>query len=77
MQPELPDHSSRAGGDRGALLRLPFKGRLFAFFCDSFEASLEVGDFEPDQSAECLARSEPGGNSYLAGAAGRSVLMRS
>jgi hypothetical protein len=62
MQPELPDRSpqSRAGDDRGPLLRFAFKAskrRAFCFFCGFLEAYLEVGGFELDQSAQCLAKS--------------------
>jgi hypothetical protein len=65
---------NRAGGDRGAWLRFPFKAAksgLFAF-CGSVEACLEVGNFELGQSTQRLARSKPGEDSYLAVAAGRA-----
>jgi hypothetical protein len=78
MQPELPGFSqqSPAGDDRSALLRFHLKAakrQAFCSFCGSLEACLEVGDFELDQSAQCVARSKPGWNSNLAAAASGGV----
>ena len=74
MQPELLCRFlvNRAGGDREALLRFPFKAAKRQALCGSLEARLEVGDFELDQSTQYLPRSKPGADSCLAVAAGRA-----